>query len=159
MMHQLLVSPGWIASVSLGLFLSACVLQSPVEEPAAGPLSASPDELIDASLTDNLGRSLAVIVESRQSRENWLFLSGFITEDDGRDFDFSTSPYQSAIDTGAFENRFMALLQGVGGPEDYTLLELSFGATDTPIDQWLEQYPVPAALFGGYSGSESLQWQ
>lgn len=158
-MRQYRVPPGLIASVLLCLLLSACALQPPVEASAAAHRSAGPESLIDASLTDRLGRPLAVVVDSRQAQENWLFLSGFITEDDGRDFDFSTSPYQSAIATGAFENRFMALLQGVGGPQEYQLLELSYGATDTPVERWIEQYRLPLALFGGYQGSESLQWQ
>ena len=146
------------AAVSTCIFLSGCALEPQARTPAIIEISPAPESIVEASLSDMLDSALVIEESTRREHDNWLLITGAVRAVNGGEFDFADTVYQSAVDKGAFENLYMALLEKDSSLAPYQLIELSFGSTDTPIEQWIQQYSVPPELFGYYRGTESLQW-
>ena len=129
-----------------------------LDNSAAIEVSRRPESIVEASLIDMLDSALAIDVSSRREKDNWLLITGAVRDVNGGEFEFSDTDYQSAIDMGAFENLYIALLKKDGALVPYKLVELSFGSTDTPVEQWIQRYSLPPELFGNSTAPESLQW-
>lgn len=144
---------------SLALTLNLACSSAPVGESADETLvSEDPDSIVLAALARQLKQALTVQVSLRSEADSWLLLGGQAQKPDGGSLDFSGTQYQAAIDAGAFENTFLALLQQRINAPGYQLVELSYGSTDTPIERWRDKHALPDALLPERADSESLQW-
>lgn len=144
----------------LTLTLNLACSSAPVSESAGEALAfEDPDSIVLAALARQLKQALTLQVSLRSEADSWLLLGGQAQKPDGGSLDLSGTQYQSAVDAGAFENTFLALLQQKINTPGYQLVELSYGSTDTPIERWRDKHALPEALLPERANSESLQWQ
>lgn len=146
---------GFLSLVATGVGISGCASTGAPTQTSQTARTGiadivAPESLIERSLSDRWGRPLAVDADTRREHGLWLLLAGTIEDVGGTELD------RAGV---FFESRFIALLKRPHEGAPHTLLELDYGASDSPYDQWLLQYPLPTELLDGYTGSEALQWQ
>lgn len=120
---------------------------------------ADPELIITASLVEQLKQPLKIRVSSSRNDSVWLLMSGSVEHPGGGQLDYTGTRYQTAIDSGAFDSSFVALLQASDASQAYQLIELSFGSTDSPLPEWQAEYSLSDELLQAGGKSESLQWQ
>ena len=64
---------------------------------------------------------------------------------DGAAPDYKGTPYQDAIDAGAFDDGIVALLRKRKGR--WQVVQYVVGATDVPYVDWDKKYRAPSAIF------------
>lgn len=75
----------------------------------------------------------------------WAFISGRPQTPDGGEPDYSDTPYQEALEEGAFDNNFFALLKKTGGK--WRVVTHQLGCTDVCYATWWKDHKAPKALF------------
>ncbi len=80
-----------------------------------------------------------------RSDGEWAFLKGVPRRPDGRPLDYRRTPYQRAIENGAFDDNFSAILRRKG--KRWSAVEWAVGSTDVPWDRAWERLKLPRALF------------
>lgn len=155
----------WLVA-TLVATLVACASDSMIPNDASSEtmsVSTDPEALVEAALFSEIQQAFTLSVSSRREVQSWLFLSGTINSPDGTPLDYSYTRYRKAIEDGVFDNVFVALLQsstsGASAEKTFKLLELSFGSTDSPVEQWQKKYQLPAPLIEGDADAKILQWQ
>ncbi|MBX2881479.1 MAG: hypothetical protein KTR32_16155 [Granulosicoccus sp.] len=151
-----------MAAICLCATLTTCVKHTSLPESNTAfesVTSTDPDSVVEAALTKKLQQPLSINTTARREDQDWLLLAGSVNSSDGSQMNFAKTPYQEAINAGAFDNVFIALLRRPERNKAYTLLELSFGSTDSPMGQWQNKYSLPDTLTGNKASSEQLQWQ
>ncbi len=77
---------------------------------------------------------------------NWAFISGSPqTSSSGRRPDYRNTPYRDAVDSGAFDNNFFALLKKTSGK--WKVVKRALGCTDVCALDWSSIYNAPKAIF------------
>jgi len=76
---------------------------------------------------------------------NWAFLSGEPQNESGGKPNYRKTKYWEAIDAGAFDNNFFALLKKTGGK--WKVTTYAIGCTDVCYLDWWKQYKAPKAIF------------
>jgi hypothetical protein len=76
---------------------------------------------------------------------NWAFLSGEPQNLNGGRPNYKGTPYQAAVDAGAFDNNFFALLKKTGGK--WKVVTYAIGCTDVCYAGWWKRYKAPKAIF------------
>lgn len=76
---------------------------------------------------------------------NWAFLSGAPQNLSGERPDYSKTEYKEAIEAGAFDNNFFALLKKTGGK--WKVTTYAIGCTDVCYATWWRDYKAPKAIF------------
>lgn len=121
--------------------------------------SVNPESIVTAALIELLKQPVKIVVNSSRDDKKWLLISGSVENPDGGQLDYAGTRFQSAIEEGAFESSFVALLATVGEASAYRLIDLSFGSTDSPLGDWQAKYSLSREWLQTGSESESLQWQ
>jgi hypothetical protein len=75
----------------------------------------------------------------------WAFLSGEPLGSDGKRPNYKNTPYQRAINAGAFDNNFFAILKKSGAK--WKVVHYAIGCTDVCYATWWKDYKAPKALF------------
>ncbi len=75
----------------------------------------------------------------------WAFVNGAPQNSSGGEPNYKNTPYQDAIDSGAFENNFQALLKKTGGR--WRVVTYAIGCTDVCWIGWDEEFKAPKAVF------------
>ncbi|HQZ82073.1 MAG TPA: hypothetical protein PLR83_02525 [Pyrinomonadaceae bacterium] len=75
----------------------------------------------------------------------WAFVSGSLQGTDGNAPDFSRTQYAEAIEAGAFDNNYFALLKKTSGKWRVTVYQI--GCTDVCYLPWPQKYKAPKAIF------------
>jgi hypothetical protein len=76
---------------------------------------------------------------------NWAFVSGSPQTPDGGRPDYSRSKYRTAVDSGAFDDNFFALVKRTAGKWKTVAVEI--GCTDVCFMDWPQKYRAPKAIF------------
>lgn len=76
---------------------------------------------------------------------SWAFLRGTPQGLHGMPIDYRNTPYQVAIEEGAFDDGFSALLRRDG--DEWIVVAYSIGATDVVWEGWADEYKAPKAIF------------
>jgi hypothetical protein len=76
---------------------------------------------------------------------NWAFVSGEPQNSSGGRPNYRGTPYQEAMDAGAFDNNFFALLRKTGGK--WKVVARAIGCTDVCYATWWKDYRAPKAIF------------
>ena len=76
----------------------------------------------------------------------WAFVSGEPLKADGSGRpNYKNTPYAEAVDAGAFDNNFFALLKKTGGK--WKVVTYAIGCTDVCYATWWKDYKAPKAVF------------
>lgn len=75
----------------------------------------------------------------------WAFVNGKPQNSSGGEPNYKNTPYQEAIDSGAFDNNFQALLKKTGGR--WKVITYAIGCTDVCWLGWDEEFKAPKAIF------------
>jgi hypothetical protein len=76
---------------------------------------------------------------------DWAFLSGEPQTPNGGRPNYRNTPYRDAVDSGAFDNNFFALLKKTGGK--WKVIVYAIGCTDVCYVSWWKDYKAPKAIF------------
>ena len=95
-------------------------------------------------LQREMGKPMIFQVGSLKVLGGWAFAEVIIRKPDGSPFDYSGTPYQEAIDAGAFDHTTFALLQRVNGR--WRLVRHAVGPTDVAWLGW-DDTGAPHAVF------------
>ncbi|MDM7922429.1 MAG: hypothetical protein QUS14_09020 [Pyrinomonadaceae bacterium] len=75
----------------------------------------------------------------------WAFVSGAPQSPNGTAPCYAGTEYEDAVDSGAFDNNFFALLKKTAGKWKVTTYEI--GCTDVCFANWWRRYKAPKAIF------------
>ena len=98
-----------------------------------------------APVEKQLKKSVVFKVDHLKVQDGWAFLGGVPQQPGGKAMDYRNTPYQEAIQSGAFDDNIFALLRRQGGK--WTVVTYVIGATDVPYIGWDEQYKAPSSIF------------
>jgi hypothetical protein len=84
-------------------------------------------------------------VEHFKVSGGWAFLSGAPQNMSGGRPNYKGTPYQSAVEVGAFDNNFFALLRKTGGK--WKVVTYAIGCTDVCYLSWWKDHKAPKAIF------------
>lgn len=77
--------------------------------------------------------------------DTWAFLNGEPLNIKYAKPDYANTPYQKAIDDGAFDNNYQALLKKTAGK--WKVVVYMIGCTDVCWLGWQEKHKAPAVIF------------
>lgn len=76
---------------------------------------------------------------------NWAYLSGTPQNAAGGRPDYRNTKYWEAVDAGAFDHNFFALLKKTGGK--WKVTRYAIGCTDVCYADWWQEFKAPKAIF------------
>lgn len=77
----------------------------------------------------------------------WAFLFGDLQNPSGGKPNYKGTEYQEAIDAGAFDSNFQALLRKQNGK--WRVITYQIGCTDVCWIPWIDEFKAPKAIFPG----------
>ncbi|HLM00186.1 MAG TPA: hypothetical protein VK400_03960 [Pyrinomonadaceae bacterium] len=92
-----------------------------------------------------LKQKISFSVSHFKIQGRWAFLSGEPQSARGGRPDYRSTPYREAVDSGAFDNNFFALLKKTGAK--WTVVTYAIGCTDVCYLEWQTDYKAPKAVF------------
>ena len=84
-------------------------------------------------------------IDHLKVQNGWAFIRGVPQQPNGNAVDYHGTPYQNAIDAGAFDDGIVALLRKRDGK--WQVVKFVIGATDVPYTEWAQKYHAPAEIF------------
>ena len=92
-----------------------------------------------------LKQKIQFSIDTFRVQDNWAFVNGMPQNSSGGEPNYKNTPYQDAIENGAFDNNFQALLKKSGGK--WKVVTYTVGCTDVCWLGWDEKYKAPKAIF------------
>jgi len=92
-----------------------------------------------------LKQKIVFVADTFNVSGSWAFVSGSLQGADGNAPDFSRTQYAEAIEAGAFDNNYFALLKKTSGK--WRVIVYQIGCTDVCYLPWPKQYKAPKVLF------------
>lgn len=92
-----------------------------------------------------LKQKIVFQIDNFKIQGNWAFLNGAPQNANGGKPNYKGTKYQTAIDAGAFDNNFSALLKKTGGK--WKVVAHAIGCTDVCYEGWAGEYKAPKAIF------------
>jgi hypothetical protein len=136
------------AAAALVLSLSPALGQGGAYTPAAGSKERQAIvEALRAPVQRQLRRKVVFKIEHLRAQGGWAFLKGVPQQPGGAAMDYRGTPYQEAIEAGAFDDGIVALLRKRGAR--WQVVEYVLGATDVPYVDWDTKHGAPSSIFDG----------
>jgi len=134
----------WVITLILAAALSAGA-QTPYE-----PVKGSPERkaILDAlrvPVERDLKQKVVFVADNFKVQGNWAFVSGTPQDSNGEVPNYRGTPYADAVEAGAFDNNFFALLRKTSGK--WKVTTYSIGCTDVCYTEWWKLYRAPKAIF------------
>lgn len=86
-------------------------------------------------------------IQTIKTQGVWAFINGEPQNASGGEPNYKNTPYQEAIDGGAFDNNFQVLLKKTGGK--WKVVTYAIGCTDVCWLGWDKKFKAPSAIFPG----------
>lgn len=128
------------------LVLAGAALAQKIYTPEKG--SAERTAILDAlrrPVEKELRQKISFNIENFNVQGIWAFLSGAPQSANGSAPDYKNTIHQEAIEAGAFDNNFSALLKKTGGK--WKVVKYAIGCTDVCYATWWKDYRAPKAIF------------
>ncbi|MFN6964380.1 MAG: hypothetical protein ACK4S4_11525 [Pyrinomonadaceae bacterium] len=114
------------------------------------PEKGSPERkaIVDAlrmPVERDLRQKIVFVADTFNVSGSWAFVGGTPQKPDGKRPDYSITKYASAVDAGAFDNNFFALLKKTRGV--WRVTTFAIGCTDVCYADWWRRYKAPRAVF------------
>lgn len=135
-----------VIAVALVSIVVPALGQGRTHTPAPG--SAERKAILDAlrkPVERNLGQDVLFKIDHFKVSGEWAFVRGVPQQPGGQPIDYSRTEYREAIEAGAFDDGFCALLERRAGK--WTVVTYVIGATDVAWDGWWDEYGAPKAIF------------
>lgn len=128
------------------LVLAASASAQGVYTPERG--SAERKAILDAlrvPVERDLKQKVVFVTENFNVQGTWAFVSGTPQGADGGAPNYNGTKYAEAVDSGAFDNNFFALLRKSAGK--WKVTTFAIGCTDVCYADWWRRYRAPKAIF------------
>ena len=128
------------------LVFTSTVFPQTAYEPAKG--SAERKAILDAlrvPVERDLKQKVVFVADSFKVQGSWAFVSGTPQRASGEAPDYSKTKYKDAVDSGAFDNNFFALLKRTAGK--WKVSTYAIGCTDVCYTDWWSRYKAPKTIF------------
>lgn len=105
-------------------------------------------EILDAlrvPIERELKQPIIFAIDNFNVSGNWVFVAGTPRTPGGGRPDYSGTEYADAIEAGAFDNNFFALLKKSAGK--WRVVAHQIGCTDVCYATWWKDHRAPKALF------------
>ena len=136
-------------SLFIGLVFIPAALAQSVHTPEKGSAErAAIFNTLRAPLETKLKQKIQFVAQTFNVQGNWAFISGNLQNPAGGGLNYKNTPYQEAIDNGAFDDNFQGLLKKQGGK--WRLITYQIGCTDVCWMPWVDDYKAPKAIFPNY---------
>lgn len=136
-----------LISLAIVLVLAGAAFSQKVYTPEKG--SAERAAILNAlrvPVEKELKQKITFNVETFNVQGNWAFLSGEPLNADGNGRpNYKNTPYAEAVEAGAFDNNYFALLKKTGGK--WKVVSYAIGCTDVCYAGWWKDYKAPKAVF------------
>jgi hypothetical protein len=134
----------------LTLILLAVLCAGAQAQDTTTPKQGSPERkaIVDAlrvPIQKRLKQKVIFKIDRLKLKEGFAFIAAQPLQPDGKQINYRGTPYQEAIEAGAFDDTVMALLKKQG--KKWKVLIYVHGATDVPYVDWPEKYKAPPAIF------------
>ncbi len=130
----------------LTIFAAAASAAQSAYTPEKG--SAERKAILDAiriPVERELKQKVVFVADHFRVQGTWAFVSGTPQSANGGQPDYSITPYAEAVDSGAFDNNFFALMRKTGGK--WKIVTRAIGCTDVCFADWWSRYKAPKAIF------------
>ena len=131
--------------IAVTLIAAAANAQS-VYTPERG--SAERKAILDAlrvPVEKDLRQKVIFVTDTFNVQGSWAFVSGTPQNSNGETPNYSGTKYGDAVDSGAFDNNFFALLKKTAGK--WKVTTYAIGCTDVCFADWWRRYRAPKAVF------------
>lgn len=128
------------------LALSVSAVAQGVYTPERG--SAERKAILDAlriPVERDLKQKVVFVTDNFNVQGTWAFVSGTPQDQKGNAPNYSGTKYAEAVDSGAFDNNFFALLRKTGGR--WKVTTYAIGCTDVCYADWWRRFRAPKAVF------------
>lgn len=92
-----------------------------------------------------LKQKVVFAIDNFKVQGTWAFVSGTPQNASGGQPDYSNTQYAEAVDSGAFDNNFFALMRKTGSK--WKIVTRAIGCTDVCFADWWSRYKAPKAIF------------
>ena len=135
-----------IISLFLPLILAANALAQNVYTPEPG--SVERKAVLDAlriPVERTLKQKIVFAAETFNVHGNWAYLDGAPQTPSGNRPDYAGTAYEEAVESGAFDHNFFALLRKTSGR--WRVVKYAIGCTDVCYLDWWQIHRAPKAIF------------
>jgi len=134
----------------LPVFLVLITAATLAAQEAHTPEKGSPERkaILDAlriPVERALKQKVVFVAENFKVQGSWAFVSGRPQNTGGGSPDYSRTEYADAVDSGAFDNNFFALLKKTAGK--WKVSTYAIGCTDVCYADWWSRFRAPKAIF------------
>ena len=114
------------------------------------PVKGSPERkaILDAlrvPVERDLKQKVVFVADNFKVQGNWAFVGGTPQGANGGAPDYRRTQYADALESGAFDNNFFALLKKTAGK--WKVTTYAIGCTDVCFADWWSRYRAPKAIF------------
>ncbi len=110
--------------------------------------SAERKAILDAlrvPVEKDLRQKVVFVTDTFNVQGSWAFVSGTPQDSKGESPNYRGTKYAEAVDSGAFDNNFFALLKKTAGK--WKVTTYAIGCTDVCFADWWRRYKAPKAVF------------
>lgn len=134
----------------LPLFLILITAAALAAQGAYTPERGSPErkailDTLRVPIERALKQKVVFVAETFKVQGSWAFVSGTPQNSSGERPDYSRTEYADAVDSGAFDNNFFALLKKTAGK--WKVSTYAIGCTDVCYADWWSRFRAPKAIF------------
>lgn len=130
----------------LVLFLCQAFAQNQPYTPERGTLERQAiTDALRLPVQKQLKTKVIFKIDHLKVQNGWAFMKGMPQQPNGNAVDYHGTPYQTAIDAGAFDDGIVALLHKRG--RKWQVVKYVIGATDVPYAEWDQKYHAPSEIF------------
>ena len=146
-----------ISRLFLLVLITACGSARAQDTPhTPKPNSSERKAIVDtlrAPVEKELKQKVVFRIQRLNVQNGWAFLQGVPQQPDGKPVNYRITPYQIAIEAGAFDDGILALLREEKG--GWRVVIYAIGSTDYPGEYWQQKYKAPPAIFPFLSATPS----
>ncbi|MCW5957050.1 MAG: hypothetical protein KIT61_10725 [Pyrinomonadaceae bacterium] len=134
-----------LVAISLSLFTVALQAQTPYTPEKGSPERKAILDALRIPVERDLKQKVVFVAENFNVLGSWAFVSGTPQNANGGSPDYSRTQYADALDSGAFDNNFFALLRKTAGK--WKVTTYAIGCTDVCYADWWRRYRAPKGVF------------
>jgi len=139
-----------LKKIAFILVLAVATVISAGAQTVYEPVKGSPERkaILDAlriPVERDLKQKVVFVADNFKVQGNWAFVGGTPQGANGGSPDYRRTQYADALEAGAFDNNFFALLKKTGGK--WKVTTYAIGCTDVCYADWWSRYRAPKAIF------------
>ena len=135
----------FLVAISLSVFAVALQAQTPYTPEKGSPERKAILDALRIPVERDLKQKVVFVAENFNVLGSWAFVSGTPQNANGGSPDYSRTQYADALDSGAFDNNFFALLRKTAGK--WKVTTSAIGCTDVCYADWWRRYRAPKGVF------------